>query len=742
MKLDLCKTVIKKTLRVPCDGSLACVADDGRVRQLDIALMAVGFKLSGALCTYLAILPPSSFHKISADILSVVRELVGDHVQHNTYFKGFPKNVPDTEEFWMNCIVQALGGPKAARVASQLAAGSVNLLDLPVYGRYQHTYDEMVAQQDKLADSFVDRVNVLQLGDQLEAEVINLYMSLVRSRVPLNDADRALLTEIAGIYAHVDLTYETIPVRENRAIINAARVRGGFLPYVETVTDVLRLACMLSDGDVTLEKKTKFKSFSKSVRGLILAGLNNVMMGKSGQEQFEFAVSEGRQHAEEFKRLRERLHPGDFTCYIAARHFFAALSVHGFKTHTVAGKVDLALAEKDLLSALKVAENVPGFYFRSLDRFLRAADSEVLRRAVTNSAQNIAGSVSGRVLLSLREHLVNRVNQKPDMKRIFSNKKGTAWVTDDKRVALNAESTARLVNAIDAEIGGRIIKPKFLVYDPAVSGVALPISEKNQADGFRIMPRGSDAVLKGNVLRFFTHWREVAERTDYDLSALYLDRNYVSAGQASWTSLRGGAFMHSGDITESRHGASEFIDTQLDKISAYCIVPQVNIFAGEDFKKVGEAFFGYMERDAVEETLRRDGGLSRREVRGLPFEARTVRMKSDLRGEGRVALPMVFYNDNGEWHAKWMHLYLKGAPNCNRIEKNKMNTSLLVRSIVEREYLTVGYLIGLMGPVTMVQKVSNNDNEPVTYIGLDVPENLPEGSKSYTLTNLKELIPA
>jgi hypothetical protein len=51
-----------------------------------------------------------------------------------------------------------------------------------------------------------------------------------------------------------------------------------------------------------------------------------------------------------------------------------------------------------------------------------------------------------------------------------------------------------------------------------------------------------------------------------------------------------------------------------------------------------------------------------------------------------------------------------------------------------RDYLRVGYLTDLLR-----QKATSG---PVTYIGVDPPEDLPEGSVIYTLANLGGLIPA
>jgi len=79
------------------------------------------------------------------------------------------------------------------------------------------------------------------------------------------------------------------------------------------------------------------------------------------------------------------------------------------------------------------------------------------------------------------------------------------------------------------------------------------------------------------------------------------------------------------------------------------------------------------------------------EQEGKPFEATTVRTKSDMRGKGKVALPLVFIRDDeGAWWAQWLSLYLNGSPNFNCVETNRLSTALLARSIVDRSYLGVG----------------------------------------------------
>ncbi|MBA2392504.1 MAG: hypothetical protein H0V70_07135 [Ktedonobacteraceae bacterium] len=190
---------------------------------------------------------------------------------------------------------------------------------------------------------------------------------------------------------------------------------------------------------------------------------------------------------------------------------------------------------------------------------------------------------------------------------------------------------------------------------------------------------------------------------------------------------------HSGDLTEASEGASEFIDIDLNKVKGTYLIPQVNIYAGEYFTQVESCFFGFMSRTEQQ--------------RGKPFEAATVRMKSDLRGEGRVALPLVFMRDeHGQWSAKWLHLYLKGHPRFNRVEANHATAGVLARSIVDHRYLNLDYLIGLMREKAAAfswSTAQENFTTPVTFIGLQAPEDLAlEDATFYTLLNLQGLIPS
>ena len=544
------EVLIARTLRVPTSEGMSGPGA-AAARQLDAALLTVGFTCSRGLLEHLSGLHPAAVQEAGESIVHAVRALVGDHVRHNAYFKDFPDNVPDTVEFWVRCIGDALADPRSAgNIASQLASGYVNLLDLPRYGRYQHTYEELLAAHDELIATAGDRITVLHRGGTITEESYRLYLELAGSSVPLSEADLALLGALAEIHA-ADPQPEAIGVRENRAVINRVRLRHGLPLLVDTPVDVLRLACALSDGDVTLITPTHFRSLRRAERRALLAALDGVVSASAAK------LGDVTRYAEPFKRLGERLHPHEYPQWRSAQDVFAvARGEH--EVRSLASRVEAALAARRPDEAVALLRRAsPGALIRTVDRLARAgADLAELTDAVRGGVP----AVSTRVLLSVREHLLNRETR--SRVRTFVNQQGRSWVTSDDREPLPTAVTATLGQVLDDELASRLPPIARLVVDPAVRTVAVPLSAKTRPTGLGILPRGSVADI-GQHMRFFVYWKQREERTDYDLSVLLLDDDFLDVGQVSWTNLHHAGVVHSGDITEAPSGASEFIDLDL-----------------------------------------------------------------------------------------------------------------------------------------------------------------------------------
>ncbi|MFE7582600.1 hypothetical protein ACFU5Y_13705 [Streptomyces gardneri] len=695
-------------------------------RRFDAALMTAGFKLSAELIERLSGFAEPTVVETAVRTLATVRELVGDHVRHNVYFIDFPANVPDTLDFWIACVAETLDdGDARARTLDQLREGVLDLLTLPSYGRYQHTYEEMLAAHDELIAAAGDRLTVLHLGGDGDTEVTALYLALAGSTTPLGEEhlhDLAVLAEhCAG-----GPQPEEIPVRENRAVVNHARLRAGATPLFDTVTDVLRLACALVEGDVALREPTRFRALSRAYRRTLLAGLDAVVAASPAK------LSDVSAHAEAWKRLGERLHPHEYPHWPHAAEVFAVARGER-KVPSFDSRVEELLARGHVVGAAELlASHAPGRLFRALDRLLRTAADGKERETVLAAVERAAPEVSGRVVLSVREHVQNRAGGSGGERRVFVNREGKAWVTDDTRPPLEEADRERLAAVLDAEIRRRLPSPGHLLIDPDVLDVALPLSGRAASAGLGVLPRGSVSPVEGELLRFFTYWREARHTTDLDLSALVLDADYATVTLLSYTALADVEGRHSGDVTAAPDGASEFIDLRLGAVRGTFIVPQVHVYSGEGFDQVAEGFFGFMLRES--------------EQRGRPFEPRTVRMKSDLRGPGRVALPLAFRRDDeGRWHAHWLHLYLRGEPSANQVEDHRVSIAVLLRGLMGRTALTVRHLVALMaesGARTTLWDGRTVPDAPVTYIGLERPDGLAPGSRVFTPENLRDLLPA
>ena len=686
--------------------------------QLDVALMSVGFKLSKDALDYIKTMHPVYVETTGEKIIDVLKELVGDHVKHNVYFKDFPEGVPDTLEFWMDCVVDALNTAEVSKtIQVQLAFGSVNLLDLPKYGKYLHTYEEMVAAHEEFIPYLSNKFKIIDLGDDLEHMKLSLYHNLAESNIPLNPEDRELLVKLATECINEEQP-KSIPIRENKALINTIRIKAEKPILINTVTDILRLACALSDGDVTLTEVTKFKSFPRPVRKLLLKSFDSITVDKQLQD-----ISKYR---ERWKRLAERIHPYDYNFKNAHKVFDVVYKK--IKIFSDAQKIDQCFEIGQIHGAIYLLGKRPGVLFRNLDRILRNMESDKDLSFLLETLERVGDKVATRVLLSVREHLNNRFVL--GEKRIFANSKGTVWVAEDNRDYLGSKHVNAINKLIDSIVLERLPFVNNLIINDDISQTAIPLSDKNKADGFMIMPRGSVQKIKGPILRFFMYWKQLSQRTDYDLSVQFLNSAFENSGHISYTRLRGKDKFHSGDITDAPNGATEFIDINLDTCESKYIIPQVLLYSGEGFDEVLESFFGFMERDLSQF--------------GKPFEPRTVTTKSDLRGKGRVVYPIIFIKGgDGNWTAKWMHLYSKGRGSMNMVEGTKVSSAMIAKAIVEKDYLLMDYLINLLNDKSNTlteSEIGDVDYIENLFLGLINPGNLTKETKVITLNNLNELI--
>lgn len=699
--------LIARTLRVPVPDDAPTGDGEPIARQLDVTLMRVGFKLDGALFLRLAACSPETVLGVAIPAVAAAKRLVGAHRRHNPYFINFPADVPDTVEFWLDCLRDAVEDPEAE--VKLTPDGALNLLSLPRYGRYQHSYEDMLAAHERYIEQLTDRVTILRLGGTLRQESVGLYVRLAGSRTPLGAEDVALLDRLAA--EHVWEALPEVPVRENRALINRYRLDLDVPLLVSDPTDVLRLARVLSGGELAapLAEPTRLQALSRPHRRAMIRALDQTARADP------WKIADVLQYDEQWKRLGERLHPHEYDAPDAQLLFAVARRETPPPVPTLASRVDRALATGEPEQAARLLAGAPGRLMRAADHLLRSADGPRSEAGVLAAIASAAPGASLRVLLALREHCDNRGGDAP---RLFVPQNGRGCVVPDVRSPIPEGTLAALRAALDESIGSKLPGVSSVTIDPSAARLALPISGKNRPNGIGMLPRGSIIPVGGTSVRFFIYWKEREQRTDYDLSVQFLNADFEHAGHVSWTQLHGGGFVHSGDLTQAAKGATEFIDADLSAVDpqiAY-VIPTVEVYSGESFDDVGEAFFGFMEREP--------------KAKGRPFEPRTVRAKSDISGRGRVAMPLLFERADDGWQAKWMHLNLRGFRWGNTTENNRVTASRIARAVASRQYLTVRYLAELIPRETAA---------PALHIGLD-DSHAPAGARTITPLDLADLV--
>src|SRR6185436_20400226 len=109
-----------------------------------------------------------------------------------------------------------------------------------------------------------------------------------------------------------------------------------------------------------------FRSLPRPLRKGLMTALESVVGAVPAK------VGDVLRHRERWKRLGERLHPHEYPDLPHAQDVFA-VARGDRRVRSLAGRVELALAARDLPAAVRALSVSPGLLFRSVDRLLRAA---------------------------------------------------------------------------------------------------------------------------------------------------------------------------------------------------------------------------------------------------------------------------------------------------------------------------------------------------------------------------------
>ena len=687
------------------------MANDRYITAIMKNIEELGYTFSRKVFDVLRTYSVNELTEFYLELKAALMKLVGANVVYMPMYADFPKGVMDAHfsELYINAMVHYW---------------SDGIL-------YPRNHRKRVNDRLPLFDE--TKVKVLQLGS--EADVRQIFDNICMSRTSISKTDRE---DIAYLFETENMKLpDNIPHKENAAYIAALYLQKNSMAsvselrkYVKTATDVLRLVTAMSDGDVSLAENTRYRSFSRRQRRMIMELL-------SGCPNIEEDML---RYKERWIRIGERIHPSEFDCSRYTLEYDRAINAfdklrNNRKIETFAGKVEFDLAYGEYESALAELVKRPGELARRLDQLLR----ETYKEPVIRNFASVAEKVSTPVLLQVREHFLHRSEQ-ADV-RVFFPKGSLAKCHSEKNDLpdIDERYCQKVVqiceNALVKIYGQR--EPIGKVYlSEDYRNYVVPFSQRSASKALKTIVRGSRLSMSSqtNAVRAFIWWTNMEKcdlesyddgRVDIDLSAAIFDENWNYMEHVSYTNLKSEKYKacHSGDIVNGGpvdgDGVSEFLDVDVDSVVRYgarYVVYQVYSYTGQTYADMPHAMFGWMERADVNS--------------GEIYEPKTVEQKLDLTAGSTVCIPVIFDCVKREFIWCDMNLSLSGVhtnTGGNNLESNLSGVAAVCYSMVNMKKPDLYDLIALnvMGRGVLVDNRGDADIvfDTALYLNNDTVEN-------------------
>jgi hypothetical protein len=687
---------------------------------LEAELLDRGFAAGAQLRAALAWLGPAGLADAGRQLIAHIDAELGADRTHMPLFRSFPASVPDdTFQLWVDrvftlllqwpkqpCVLCGTVGsvhpvaPCAHLVCRECWDGA-DYSGCPICHRRIDPADPFLkpAPPRRARETAVGPLKLLALGRDAGADTVTALLTLLARRTPLPPRDREdLAVLLAHAPAGVAWFPAEIPVRETKALVlgRMLRVRERRADALElldrqltTATDVLRLLCVWSGGEADLIEPPRLRSLPRGLRRRLLAVLDGLAVPS--------LVEDVLRHPVLWKRAAEILHPFEQH----ARHPRAALAfavlrgtgtdgtdlgaallrtaaahpdavrVDGTRLRAVtwSARVEQALAERDPWAALELLAGRPGELLRRLDHLLRLRPQDTLPQEFAAVLRRVLPQAGPAPLLAALGRM--RIRHLPGERRVFFPRGQVthAYTVDDTRAPLAPALTGAVCALLEAEAVRRLStagRVELAVLDSALTGLAVPATERADTKGLVSVPRGSTQPLPdGEVMRLFLHWTEPAgTRVDLDLSVALYDEDWEFAGLCDYTGLVYGDrwAVHSGDLTSAPAplGATEYVDLDLTSLGGLGVryaLPVVFSFNDIPFERLLDAFAGFMTLPSAAE-----------EARDATYDPRTVRQRYDLVGDSRVHVPLLV-----DLHSRtflWTDLHLSAAEGYHNVYRH------------------------------------------------------------------------
>jgi hypothetical protein len=307
---------------------------------------SLGFIFSEKLFKHLGRVSVENLTRFYADLVPLLKKMVGAHVNHQPMYPNFPQQVMDMSEvdLYLNAILHYWFGVlpetvKEERLPLLDADITLKVIDLGTVEEFHALFTTLVGANGSLSE--YDKKIVEFFIDHLKPE--DLY-KLLPAKIPYKE--NLCLTVAFFLQYKLDMTQ--------------------LLPHIKTATDVLRIAVGLSGGDISLAEKTKFKRWTRAERRLLLSFLNAIPS----------PLDDLLRYKNEWKVLFHGLHVGDYTDRYPKVYEYARILRQDIPYQTYNAQVEAKIQAGLMVEAADLLQSRPGDFARRLDKLFRGHTPE------------------------------------------------------------------------------------------------------------------------------------------------------------------------------------------------------------------------------------------------------------------------------------------------------------------------------------------------------------------------------
>ncbi|AFZ46007.1 hypothetical protein Cyast_0023 [Cyanobacterium stanieri PCC 7202] len=481
-------------------GFIAINNNDQQIKSSITSLATVlsnilyyGFGVSPQTYEKIANLSEESLIHWWQNIEPVFAKITGDdkNIQDFVVYKNFPNEVLNmTEsEYWMRQVLMYCGFPNEyftqEKVERESWQESVSLKIL------------QLSQEDSLFKVFENILYLPNRWTEQQWQDILCLLPQFLEQVNLNKISfKENLIQVLTYYFEKNIVFN-----------------------ISSATDILRLAIALSDGDVTLRKNSKIRSFKRKERKLLLASLDKCQNLREDIYR----------HKKIWKKLLFSLHPGDYQ-----KEYSSVVSAYDFvynnkKNETFNSQLELFLEQKNP-QALELLKTRPGEFVRRLRHSITIFGEEAI-----TAFEQIIPQLKLIQLVKLHKYL-ETIND-----RFYRTipPKGN-W---QKMRVMELDETPKLEPNLQTKLLGAIaleIQAKINTIVPTVNleeKTKLITLQTNDSE-LTNYGRGTVFIIPNNVqfIRSASYWRSGATNQNiwYDNGWNFFDQHWQPKGSCCW----------------------------------------------------------------------------------------------------------------------------------------------------------------------------------------------------------------